>query len=177
MHRLLFAIVAALPLAAATPTVGQKAPDFALMTVQGHSIKLSQETAKGNVVLVVLRGYPGYQCPFCNRQVQDFLKNSQAFADAGACVLLVYPGPPQDLNMRADEFLQGKTLPANFNLVLDPGYALTNQYGLRWDAPKETAYPSTFVLDREGVVRFAKISREHGGRTTAQEILEELKRK
>ena len=178
MHKLLFTIMAAMPLAAAAPpAVGQKAPDFSLSTVQGKNIRLSEDTGKGTVVLVVLRGFPGYQCPFCNRQVQDFIKNSPGFADTGARVLMVYPGPPQDLNMRADEFLQGKTLPANFNLVLDPGYTFTNQYGLRWDAPKETAYPSTFVIDREGVVRFAKISKEHGGRTTAPEILEELRRK
>ena len=178
MHRILLTIAAALPLmAAAPPTVGEKAPDFALSSVQGTRVRLSQETGKGPVVLVVLRGYPGYQCPFCNRQVQDFIKNSPAFAEAGARVLMVYPGPPQDLGMRAGEFLQGKALPENFNLLLDPGYDFTNQYGLRWDAAKETAYPSTFVLDRQGVVRFAKISKEHGGRTTAQEILQELKRR
>jgi len=51
-----------------------------------------------------------------------------------------------------------------------------NAYGLRWDAPNETAYPSTFVLDRKGVVRFANISRSHGDRTKAADIIEQLKR-
>jgi thioredoxin-dependent peroxiredoxin len=136
--------------------------------------RLSETVSNGPVVLVVLRGYPGYQCPYCNRQVQDFIRKSQGFADAGARVVLVYPGPPQDLGGKANEFLANKKLPENFDLVLDPGYEFTNQYGLRWDAAKETAYPSTFLIDREGVVFFSKIVKEHGGRTTAAEILDAM---
>jgi len=56
--------------------------------------------------------------------------------------------------------------------VLDPDYVFTNLYGLRWDAPRETAYPSTFVVDSLGVVRFSKISRSHGGRASVDEVLQ-----
>jgi peroxiredoxin len=168
-----FAVV--FPLAGATvPAVGEKAPDFKLSTPDGKSVRLSEVVSKGPVVLVVLRGYPGYQCPYCNRQVQDFIQKSQGFADAGARVVLVYPGPPQDLNAKANEFLADKKLPDNFDLVLDPGYEFTNSYALRWDAPHETAYPSTFLIDRQGVIFFSKIVREHGGRTTAAEILDAM---
>ncbi len=160
--------------AATPPTVDNKAPDFALSTVEGKNVRLSALTSKGPVVLVVLRGYPGYQCPYCNRQVQDFIQKSQAFADAGARVVMVYPGPPQDLGGRASEFLADKKLPDNFDLLLDPGYEFTNLYGLRWDAPHETAYPSTFLIDRQGVIFFSKIVKEHGGRTSAAEILDAL---
>jgi peroxiredoxin len=171
----LFVFAAALRLAAAAPPlVGEKAPDFALSTPEGKSVRLSEAVSKSPVVLVVLRGYPGYQCPYCNRQVQDFIQKAQGFADAGAHVILVYPGPPQDLNAKANEFLADKKLPANFDLVLDPGYEFTNLYGLRWDAAQETAYPSTFLIDRKGVVFFSKIVKEHGGRTTATEILDAM---
>jgi len=47
---------------------------------------------------------------------------------------------------------------------------------LRWDAPRETACPATFVLDEKGVVCFAKISHTHGDRTQASEILAEVKK-
>jgi peroxiredoxin len=171
---LLVLATALLLAAAAPPSIAEKAPDFALSTPQGKSVRLSEMVSKGPVVLVVLRGYPGYQCPFCNRQVQDFIKKSQAFADVGAHVLLVYPGPPQDLNAKANEFLADKTVPDNFDLLLDPGYEFTNLYGLRWDAAHETAYPSTFLIDRQGFVFFSKIVKEHGGRTTAAEILDAM---
>jgi peroxiredoxin len=156
------------------PTVGDKAPDFALSSSEGKTVRLSEVTSKGPVVLLMLRGYPGYQCPFCNRQVQDFVQKSQAFAEAGARVVMVYPGPPQDLGARAAEFLADKNFPNNFDMLLDPGYEFTNLYGLRWDAEDETAYPSTFLIDPQGVIFFSKISKEHGGRTTAAEILDAL---
>jgi len=156
------------------PAVGDKAPDFTLSTLQGKLVRLSDETAKSQVVLVALRGYPGYQCPLCNQQAHDFLKNAQGFADAKARVILVYPGPPDNLGARAAEFVADKKLPDNFDLLLDPGYEFTNLYGLRWDAPNETAYPSTFLIDQHGGVFFSKISKTHGGRTKAAELLEVL---
>lgn len=156
------------------PAVGDKAPDFALSTMQGKKVRLSEATAKTPVVLVMLRGYPGYQCPLCNQQVHDFLKNAQGFADAKVRVILVYPGPPENLGARAAEFVADKPLPEHFDLLLDPGYEFTNLYGLRWDAPNETAYPSTFLVDQKGVVFFSKISKTHGGRTKAAELIEVL---
>ncbi len=167
-------ILAASPIWAATPTVGDRAPDFQLSNVEGKVVRLSDLTSRGPIVLIVLRGYPGYQCPYCNRQVQDFLQKAPGVSAAGVHVVMVYPGPPQDLERRATEFLSRKVLPANFDLLLDPGYEFTSRYGLRWDAPNETAYPSSFVLDRNGLVLFSKVVKAHGGRVTAQEILEVL---
>jgi peroxiredoxin len=161
--------------AAATADIGQKAPDFTLSTPEGHPLSLSSLSSKGTVLLIVLRGYPGYQCPYCQRQVHDFVANSDRFAGLGVQVLLVYPGPSADLDQRAKEFLAKQNeLPANLHLVIDPDYKFTNEYGLRWDAPKETAYPTTFLIDRHGVVFFRKISRAHGDRTTAEDVLAEL---
>ncbi|MCC6858378.1 MAG: AhpC/TSA family protein [Bryobacterales bacterium] len=170
----LFLAAAAPSIRAAPPSVGEKAPDFALRTLHGKTVRLSELTSRGRVVLIVLRGYPGYQCPFCNRQAQDFLRNSKAFAQSGAHVVMVYPGPPQNLQRLAKDFVAGKTLPDHFDLLLDPGYEFTNLYGVRWDSPGETAYPSTFLIDRGGIVFFVRVSKEHGGRTTAAEILRRL---
>lgn len=159
------------------PAEGQAAPDFALASLRGKSVKLSAVTEQGPVALIVLRGYPGYQCPVCNRQVQDYLHNAQAFAELGIRVLLVYPGPGEQLGQRASEFVSDKTLPAHFDLLLDPDYRLTNAYDVRWNAPKESAYPSTFLIDAKGMIFFTRISKTHGGRTTAAEVLELFRNK
>jgi len=161
-----------------SPDVGKKAPDFTLSTSDGKSVNLSETMSKGTVVLVLLRGYPGYQCPYCQKQVHDFLLNADKFAALHAQVLLVYPGPPADLDQRAKDFLTKQNpLPPNIHLVIDPDYKMTNLYGLRWDAPHETAYPSTFLVDESGTVLFRKISHEHGDRTSAMDILAELEHK
>ena len=171
----LCALLFSVSLFAETPTVGTKAPDFTLSTPTGTPVKLSRQEHKANVVLVLLRGYPGYQCPYCQRQAHDFIEHAPAFATKRAIVLLVYPGPPADLDQHAKEFLAKQAnLPANVIMVTDPDYKMTNLYNLRWDAPHETAYPSTFILDRRGTVLFEKISHSHGDRSTAQDILDRL---
>lgn len=157
-----------------TPSVGDTAPDFTLEALSGGKVKLSAVTSKGPVVLIVLRGFPGYQCPICTAQVGQLISDAPRFEAAKAKVILVYPGPADSLKKRADEFVKGKALPKNFTLLLDPDYTFTKQYGLRWDAPNETAYPSTFVLDSTRKITFAKISRSHGDRAKNADILKAI---
>jgi thioredoxin-dependent peroxiredoxin len=170
-------ICASLPAAFAAdefPKVGDTAADFELASVTGDKVKLSKVAESGPVVLIVLRGYPGYQCPACNQQVGQFVAQAAKFRAAGAKVLLVYPGPSQKLGQRAEEFLAGKTLPEGFQMLLDPDYTFTRAYHLRWNAPKETAYPSTFVIQPDRKITFARISETHGGRTKVDEVLKAL---
>lgn len=172
---LLFLALPALHAFAATPNVGERAPEFTLATPDGAHVDLQAVEKTGKTVLVVLRGFPGYQCPYCTRQAQDFISHADDFKKAGAQVLMVYPGPPADLAGHAKDFLtKQQKLPDNVRLVIDPDYSVTNQYGLRWDAAHETAYPSTFILDRTGVVRFRKISKEHADRLSASDALTQL---
>ena len=156
------------------PQVGDTAPDFELEAISGEKVKLSETLKQGPVVLVMLRGYPGYQCPICTMQVGQLMGKAKEFADAKANVILVYPGPADGLKAHAEEFVKGKDIPANFNLLLDPDFSFTNQYGLRWDAKNETSYPSTFVLNDAGKVLFAKISHEHGDRAKIEDVLAAL---
>jgi len=160
---------------AQTPAVGAKAPDFILSTPTGKTVALSTEQGGHGLVLVILRGFPGYQCPYCVKQVHDFADHASDFKAKNTRVLLVYPGPPADLDQHAKEFLEKQAeLPSNVVLVTDPDYKVTNLYGLRWDAPHETAYPSTFILDKKGTVVFEKISHSHGDRLSAQDALGHL---
>jgi thioredoxin-dependent peroxiredoxin len=161
---------------AVAPDVGDKAPDFTLAQIDKKKLALSAELKSGPVVLVVGRGWVGYQCPFCNRQFGDFLKAASDIQAAGARVIWVYPGPADDVQKRAEEFAAGRPFPPNFRFVLDPNYALTLSYGVRWDAPQETAYPSTFVIDRRGIVRYALVSKSHAGRSTAADVSAELRK-
>lgn len=163
------------PKAGATPTVGEPAPDFTLQTVDGQARTLSELADDGSVVLLVLRGYPGYQCPICTRQVGDYLSNADAFAQRDATVVMVYPGPADGLTDHAEDFIAGKGLPRHFVFLTDPDYTFTHRYGLRWEAPDETAYPATFVLQAgDRVVKHKHISQTYSNRPPASEILNVL---
>lgn len=153
---------------------GNTAIDFSLKTIGGEEVKLSEINKYRAVVLVILRGYPEYQCPICSRQVGSLLGESGMFDELDANLLLVYPGASQQLQEHATEFTEEFKFPENFYFVLDPDYSMINKYGLRWDAPKETAYPSTFVIDNNGKIIYSKISMKHGGRAKTNDVLEVL---
>lgn len=154
--------------------VGQKAPDLTLRNLEGKEISLSKIWKDSPLVLIVLRGFPGYQCPACQAQVGQFKRDAADLEKKGCRVVFVYPGVKASLEQRAKEFAGEEKLPAIFSFAIDPDYALTNAYGIRWDAPNETAYPSTFVINSKGVVTWSRISRTHGGRVSVKEVLTAL---
>lgn len=159
------------------PKVGDKAAEFELQELfSGEKVRLTSELKQGPVVLVVLRGYPGYQCPACSRQVGSLIQEASAIQKTGARVILVYPGLGKDLELRAKEFFMKHKLPEHFRVVTDPDYKFTNAYRLRWDAPRETAYPSTFVIQPQGKIVFAQISKTHGDRAHADVVLKTLQK-
>ncbi len=157
--------------AAAPPKVGEKARALSLDTLDGKTVSLTELCKSGPVVVIELRGWVGYQCPLCTRQVGEFIGKAEDLRKAGATVVLVYPGPADRLKDHAADFIDGKGLPDNFRFVTDPGLTFVKEWGLRWDKAGETAYPATFVVDAEGTARFAKVSHSHGDRATVKEVL------
>jgi peroxiredoxin len=163
------------PAPSAPPKIGDTAPDFSLSTLDDRKISLAESIKHGPAVVVVLRGWPGYQCPICTKQVADLFVRAKDFVDADTNVILIYPGPADELKAHAREFTHDKALPAGFDLVIDPDYTFTNAWLLRWDAAGETAYPSSFVIAKDATVKFAKVSKSHGGRVSAGELVEAAK--
>ena len=156
------------------PAVGDKAADFKLSDLDGKAVSLAEQLKSGPVVLVVLRGYPGYQCPICTKQFGELFSKAKKFDATGATVVFVYPGPATDLDKFAKDFVGSKAFPDNFKFVIDPDFKFTELYRLRWNSPNETAYPASFVIDDKGVIQFAKISHSHGDRASSGDLLDGL---
>ena len=156
-------------------SVGEKVKDFTLKDLDDQEVTLSKLTAKGPVVLVVLRGYPGYQCPICLKQFGSVLGKASEFAEAGAQILFVYPGEAKDLAQHAQDFVGKTEFPENVHFVIDPDYKFTNLYGLRWDAPHETAYPTSLVVGKDLTIKYVIISENHGGRANTADLLKAVK--
>ncbi|TWU35357.1 Redoxin [Novipirellula aureliae] len=156
------------------PKVDAEAPEFELMNLKNEPISLRKLSKNGPVVLLVLRGWPEYQCPVCSRQVAEFLSKKAELKKAGAQVVMIYPGPAALLAEHAKEFQGEIELPDHFHFLIDPDYTFTNAWGLRWEAPRETAYPSTFIVGADNKVKFGLTSTSHRGRESAANVLEEL---
>ena len=100
------------------------------------------------------------------------MSKARDFQDAKSHVILVYPGPSEGLKQRAGEFIRGKTLPENFQILLDPDYTLTKSYGLcarEFPEGKPACRPRSRSIATR-TIRFAVISKSHGGRAQAAKV-------
>jgi len=156
--------------------VGDQAPDFEL-PVQGEDdfVRLSDLIKDGPVAVVVLRGFPGYQCSICNRQVSALISRARALATATGNqpqrIVLIYPGAEEGLETHARQFMGARRLPPPLVLVRDPDMETITEWGLRWDKVRETAYPASYIIGPGRRVKWAKVSDSHAGRASAEEIL------
>jgi thioredoxin-dependent peroxiredoxin len=161
-----------LPAAAASPAVGQAAPDFTVTALDGSTLSLSSLTSSGRLIIVVLRGYPGYQCPFSQQAFQSYQQQAAQFAALGTQLLFVYPGTGgSNLANDAASMIGSQPLASNVHVVLDPDYNLTNLYGVRWDATDQTAYPATFLVSSNHSVAFAHVGQLESDFTPVPNLL------
>ncbi len=170
-------LLASLASAVEPPNKGDLAPDFKLPVVgEDKYVSLQELNQSGPIVLVVLRGFPGYQCPLCTQQVGTLRNRVKALGEVTKHVVLIYPGPADSLEKHAEQFMGSNALPEPLMMVRDPEMKMITSYGLRWVEPNETSYPATFVLDKHGRVAWSKISDSHAGRSNAQEIIDQLRK-
>jgi len=128
---------------------GQKAPDFSLPASTGETVSLSQYQGKNNVVLYF---YPKDDTPGCTTEACSFRDSLADFQVLDTVVL----GVSRDDVASHQKFSQKYSLP--FPLLADTDGSVTEAYGV-WQEKnmygKKTwgIVRSTFIIDREGVVR------------------------
>jgi len=80
-------------------TVGAKAPDFTLSNHAGDNVNLSEELAKGPVILTF---YRGEWCPFCNLELRAYQRIMDDIRESGAQLLAISPlTPDRSLSMQS----------------------------------------------------------------------------
>jgi thioredoxin-dependent peroxiredoxin len=123
--------------------VGDAAPDFSLPATGGETIVLS--ALRGRPVVLVF--YPGDDTPVCTKQLNSYNDGLEQFAELDATVLGV---SAQGLD--SHEKFSGKH-GFNFPLLADTDKAVAGLYGTL--GPLGFPRRSVFIIDRQGVVRYA----------------------
>lgn len=129
---------------------GDRAPDFALTTDQGETLRLSD--LKGR--RVVLYAYPAAMTPGCTTQACDFRDSLQSLKAAGIDVVGISPDSPEKLA----KFREHDKL--NFPLVSDPDKAVLTAYGAfgekkNYGKTVMGVIRSTFVIGPDGTIEHA----------------------
>lgn len=127
--------------------VGSPAPDFALPSDEGKTVKLSSLRGRK----VVLYFYPKDDTPGCTKQACDFRDALPSFAGVQAVVLGVSPDSVASHRRFREKF------GLNFPLLSDERHEVAETYGV-WK--QKTFYGrksmgierSTFLIDEQGIV-------------------------
>jgi peroxiredoxin Q/BCP len=123
--------------------VGDPAPDFALDTADGRTVRLSDYRGRKNVILFF---YPKDETAGCTVEACTFRDSYQDFVDAGAEVI----GISDDDGRSHARFASRHGL--QMLLLSDPTGQVRTQYGARRALG---IFPDrvTFLIDKEGTVR------------------------
>ena len=122
----------------AAPRAGLLAPDFELQTLDGSSMRLSD--LRGQVVIVNV--WTSW-CPPCKREMPAFQRVYQEYESRGLIILAV-DAFQQDILEDVRLFVNNNAL--TFPILLDERSEVLAAYQI-------SAFPSTFFVDQEGVIR------------------------
>lgn len=148
-----------------------------LIDAQGKPVAIKEFRGKP-LVLVFMRGFAGYICPYCTTYTAQIATRYPEIKQAGAEVLVVYPcrkkdkGKVKEFVKVVNEILEedGKeAIP--FPVFLDPGARAVEHYNLLGDLSK----PSTFVLDAQGKITYVYVGRDRADRPSVDRIVQEVK--
>ena len=157
------------------PRVGQSLPYTRFIAGDGQVVDLAQATDRRYSLLVFMRGYPGYVCPFCTQQTAVLLKRHDEIVATQTKLFIVFPGPaetiPKFLAAVRDYLGKGNRGEPAVPLLMDVDLQAVDALGIR----HQLAYPSTFVVDATGKLVFVYVGKTPSDRPPLDDILRILK--
>src|ERR1041385_637962 len=131
---------AVLAVAAETPKVGDKAPNFEAKDQDGKTVKLSDFAGKQTVLLYF---YPKDDTPGCTKEACGFRDRLDDLKKQGVAVL----GVSRDDAESHKKFIAKESI--NFPLLVDTDGKITEAYGAGMEGKKMSRRVS-FLIDKDG---------------------------
>ena len=141
------------PRDSAEAAVGAPAPDFALRTVDGETVRLSDYRGK----TVVLNFWASWCVP-CRREMTEFSALYAERLEAGDFVVLAVDYRPldntTDVRRFLDGFAEGAAAGIAFPVLYDTDSgAVAERYGVAPQNARQATLPVSFFIDRNGILR------------------------
>ncbi|MCG7844996.1 MAG: redoxin domain-containing protein [Methanomassiliicoccales archaeon] len=131
--------------------VGRPFPDWTMKDDMGREVRLSEQWAQGTVLLLFFSSAFGF---ICNLEMLTFTAMKKAFQEANCRIFGVSNDTVRSLGAYSE------SLKISFSLLSDDGARLARS--LEVMEPEDGPWPgfplrSEFVIDRQGIVRYAHI--------------------
>jgi len=150
---------------------GQMLPDFTAVDEQGNTVHASDLRGAPAVLLFVR----GNWCPFCSSQVKNLTGYYKDIIDLGARLILVTP-KPLETTRRVAAFFD-----VDFDFWLDDSLHVARDLGLllpdgvpashKTEYGTDTVWPTALVVDRDGRVVYARLSKFIADRPNPKTLL------
>ncbi len=138
---------------------GDIAPDFTAVDISGRTVKLSDLTQKGNVVLLFFRGF---WCSGCHKELSHFTDDISKITAKGGHVIAVTPTPEHYPTRPAKNPMRG------LSIIIDDNQSILKQYGVISSEPSSyqrsegqvvrsdfTFIPATYIINEDQKVTYA----------------------
>jgi peroxiredoxin len=168
--------------------VDDKAPDATLESWDGEEVTLSDLWKEKPLVLVWYRG--GW-CPYCNLQLRAMEKKLESLGGAGGQLVAISPELPENAKRTAEQnklsfpvlWDKESKVGKEYGIVFELPEAIAPMYRDQLQLPKVNGYDklelplsATYVIDREGVIRYAFLDADYTKRAEPKEIIEAVKK-
>lgn len=150
--------------AARVPAVGERAPDFALQSTSGATVRLSEFQGRSPVLLAF---FPLAFTSTCTAELCDFSDHFDRYAGQGVAVLPI----------SVDSVPTLKEFRAKYGMKTDLLSDFKREASRAWGVLREDTFFSErayFLVDRDGVVRWAHVESKLGDKRGSDELFERI---
>lgn len=163
---------------------GAALPDLQLLDAKGQSVSLTALNANGPLIIVFYRG--GW-CPYCNLELREWQRLLPEVQKAGAQLVAISPQTPDKSLSTAEKNELA------FTVLSDSQLTATKEFGLGFQLPPDLVelykkfgndlptingnaewalpLPATYLIGRDGLVKFAHVDVDYRKRAEPSEIL------
>lgn len=150
--------------------------DLRFTDKDGSEVQLADAMTHEYLVLIVTRGWYGGVCFYCASQTSRWARRFDELEPYDAQLVVIFPTESEADAPKLDELdkrirrgeIPNDTIP--YPILLDINLTGVDQLGIR----AELAKPSTYIIDRNGRVRFAYVGESIADRPTVDSVLKQL---
>lgn len=150
--------------------------DLRFSDKDGNEVQLADIMTNDYLVLVITRGWYGGVCFYCASQTSRWARRYDELEPYDAQLVVVFPTETNEESPKVEELskrikggdISNENIP--YPILLDVNLVGVDQLGIR----AELAKPSTYIIDRQGRVRFAYVGESIADRPTIDSVLKQL---